>query len=294
MDQHPARDADKAHAERVILSRQMLTAQEVSVMLATEDVSAPTHWCFEEQQHLIVVHLGGNLRHMESVFSRGPSSVLLPSIGDIWTIPAGCRYAALAQGDRVRFAAFRLPVDLLGGGTLEPRVCHRDRFLHEASARAATLAARNDDLGRMALAALLEALRYHLADAFLGAPRQAGQPTGEVRRLSARQKQELTDHIDASMHERLDVDGLARIARVPPARLVREFKATFGATPWQYVLRARLARARRLLETGSASITDISLTTGFSSPSHLATSFRKHFGLSPQAYRLARQREEPT
>jgi len=285
MDQQSAGQDGRALSERVILSGQLFAARDLSVLLATEDVRAPTDWCFEEAHHTIVVHLAGTLGHMESWFSRGPSSAALPSIGDIWAIPAGCRYEALAQGRRVSFAEFRVPVDLLGGGDLSARIGHRDPFLHQASVRAAVLAERDDDLGRMALAALLEAVRYHIADAFLGQSRHSAGVTEDRRRFSDRQKKRLVDYIAASMHEPMDANGLAAAAGVSATRLLEGFKASFGTTPWQYVLRARLAEARRLLATGDDSVTTISVATGFSSPSHLATSFRKHFGLSPAAFR---------
>jgi len=287
MDQQSPRKADRTPGERVIVDRRLFAAQDLSVLLATEDVRAPTDWCLEEAQHTVVVHLAGTLERMESWFSRGPSSTALPSIGDIWAIPAGCRYAALAQGDHVRFAEFRVPVGLLGGGELSAQVGHRDPFLYQASVRTAALAQRDDDLGRMALASLLEALRYHFADAFLGRSQRPIGATQDRRQFSDRQKQRLVDYIAASMHEPMGAAGLAAAAGVSAIRLSEGFKASFGTTPWQYVLRARLAEARRLLEAGDDSVTAISAATGFSSPSHLATSFRKHFGLSPAAFRRA-------
>ena len=285
MGPQSVRRGDGAPGGRVIVNRQLVAAQDLSVVLATEDVRAPTDWCLEEVHHTVVVHLAGNLKRMESVFSRGPSSDVLPSIGDIWAIPAGCKYAALAQGEHVSFAEIRVPVELLGGGELLARVAHRDPFLSQASARAAALAQRDDDLGRMALTSLLEAMRYHIADAFLGKPRRRAGATEGRRRFSDRQKQRLVDYIAATMHEPLGVGDLAAATGVTATRLLEGFKASFGTTPWQYVLRARLAEARRLLDTGDDSVTAISVATGFSSPSHLATSFRTHFGLSPAAFR---------
>lgn len=283
--QQPVKAVNAPPGERVFVSRQLLAANGMSVLCATEDIRAPTHWRIEAPHHTLVVHLAGSLRHLESHFARGPSSAARPSIGDIWAIPAGCAYAALAWGDRVRFLEFRVPAGLLGGGPLTPRIGHRDPFLYQASVRAAALAARGDDLGRMALAALLEALRHHIADAFLRVPQASTDPSAGRQRFSERQKRRLLDFIAASLATPMGVADMAAATGVSATRLVERFKASFGTTPWQYVLRARLAEGRRLLETDAASITQISILSGFASPSHFATAFRKHVGVTPQEYR---------
>lgn len=296
MNIHPApglfrHDAARPASERVIVRRQRVASDDLSAQLVTEDVSAPTDWSFVEDAHTLVVHLAGRLSSMESVFSAGPSTDLLPQVGDIWTIPAGCRYAAKAQGATVRFAEFRVPAELLGGGDMAARVGHRDGFLHHASARVMRLAQRDDDLGRMALQSLLAAIRLHIADAYLRPHANAapGRRVNRARRFSDRQRQRLAQYIEASMHEAIRVEALAQVAGVSVAHLMDGFKASFGTTPWQYVLRARVAEGRRLLEVTDLSITSIAVAVGFSSPSHFASAFGRHVGASPGAYRRERR-----
>ena len=283
-------DGQRPLSERMIVQRKLVETQDLAVLAATEDVSAPTDWAFEEAHHTIVVHLAGQLERMESVFSRGPSSAQLPRVGDIWKIPAGSRYAALARGDRVQFVEFRVPTELLGGGDLAAAVGFRDPFLHQAAVRAAALSERDDDMARMALHALMEALRYHFADAYLGSrQRQDPLPPERLHRFSERQRQCLVDYIAATMHEQITVEGLAAMLGIPVARLADGFRASFRTTPWQYVMRARLAEAQRLLAHTSLSVTSISAATGFASPSHFATAFGRLVGVSPSVYRRAQR-----
>lgn len=291
MDLSQVWDRDRPLMDRVVVERRTIRASDLSLVLATESVARPTDWCFEESHHTVVVHLAGQLKRMESVFAVGPSTDALPAVGDIWAIPAGCRYAALAQGEHVRFAEFSVPVELLGGGDLAARVGHRDPFLHHASARAAALAVRDDDLGAMALQSLLEALRYHLADTYLGSRRHGGEssPPAAGRRFSTRQRERLVEYIVASMHEPLTTQQMAAAVGLSVPHLVQGFKASFGTTPWQYVLRLRLSEARRLLEVSDATVTAIAATVGFATPSHFATSFGRHFGVTPAAYRRAQR-----
>jgi AraC-like DNA-binding protein len=53
----------------------------------------------------------------------------------------------------------------------------------------------------------------------------------------------------------------------------------------------RLERAAQDLRYSRKSITDISLDCGFSQPQHLATAFRRKFGLTPTAFRQSTARQ---
>ena len=70
----------------------------------------------------------------------------------------------------------------------------------------------------------------------------------------------------------------------------RAFKAQYGMTFSQYLMRYRIGRACRLLRSGSHSATTAGLAVGFSDSSHFARAFRKLLGLSPSSYQ---RREKP-
>ncbi|WP_027366413.1 AraC family transcriptional regulator [Desulfocurvibacter africanus] len=82
------------------------------------------------------------------------------------------------------------------------------------------------------------------------------------------------------------LDELAQAARVSPSALVRGFARRFGLTPHAYLVRARLKRARMLLDQGVPQ-SEAAATTGFFDQSHFANAFRKYYGLSPGRYRAA-------
>ncbi len=65
----------------------------------------------------------------------------------------------------------------------------------------------------------------------------------------------------------------------------RLFKKATGLPPSHYFIRQRVARAQRLLQETEASIIEIGLSVGYSSPSHFAQIFRRETGLSPSDYR---------
>ncbi len=66
------------------------------------------------------------------------------------------------------------------------------------------------------------------------------------------------------------------------------FKETYGITPHQYILQARMNHAKQLLEEKSASITAISEACGFSSVYHFCRSFKQQTGMTPKDFEKKR------
>jgi AraC-like DNA-binding protein len=90
---------------------------------------------------------------------------------------------------------------------------------------------------------------------------------------------------DERYFEPLDVDDLARAARLSRAHFSREFRRAFGEPPHSYLLTRRLERAAALLRTTDRSVADICFSVGLQSVGSFTTSFTRTFGLSPTAYR---------
>jgi AraC-like DNA-binding protein len=95
------------------------------------------------------------------------------------------------------------------------------------------------------------------------------------------------DLVDSRYAEPLDLQELARAAHVSPRHFSRSFRRTFGETPYQYLLTRRLERARHLLRTSELRVSEICFAVGFTSVGSFTTTFRRHVGVSPTAYRRA-------
>jgi AraC-like DNA-binding protein len=93
------------------------------------------------------------------------------------------------------------------------------------------------------------------------------------------------DLADERYFEPLDVDDLARAARLSRAHFSREFRRAFGEPPHSYLLTRRLERAAALLRTTDRSVADICFSVGLQSVGSFTTSFTRTFGVSPTAYR---------
>ena len=85
-------------------------------------------------------------------------------------------------------------------------------------------------------------------------------------------------------HEVQVVDLAARVG-MSPRTFARRFTAAAGETPLAYLHRMRIDAAKRLLETRSKSIADVSRAVGYEDVSFFRTLFKRYTGAPPRAYR---------
>ena len=81
------------------------------------------------------------------------------------------------------------------------------------------------------------------------------------------------------------VEEAARAAALSPYHFIRLFKATFGCTPHQVLVEARLQRAKQLLHADDLSVTQVCMEVGFASLGSFSSLFTRRVGVSPAAYR---------
>lgn len=91
-------------------------------------------------------------------------------------------------------------------------------------------------------------------------------------------------HIHAHYAEPLTRDQIARHVSVSPDHLSDCFHQEMGITPMTYLNRYRIAQARRLLDEGRRSITQVALEVGFSDSAHFSRVFHREVGISPRSY----------
>jgi len=91
--------------------------------------------------------------------------------------------------------------------------------------------------------------------------------------------------ISRNLASDITIELLADISAMSRSEFSRRFKQTVGISPYQYVLRARLAEAKRLLRNTDWHLVDIALIVGFNSQSHFASSFKRALGITPLDYR---------
>jgi AraC-like DNA-binding protein len=93
------------------------------------------------------------------------------------------------------------------------------------------------------------------------------------------------DLIDREYALPLDVAALARVALMSTAHFARQFRATYGETPYSYLMTRRIERAKALLRLGDLSVTEVCMAVGCSSLGSFSARFTQLVGETPTAYR---------
>jgi AraC-like DNA-binding protein len=93
--------------------------------------------------------------------------------------------------------------------------------------------------------------------------------------------------IDEHAAEEIDLEAMAGRAALSPYHFLRIFRMVLGVTPHQFLLRARLRRAARLLSESALPVTEVALESGFADLSNFVRTFHRAAGISPGGFRKA-------
>jgi AraC-like DNA-binding protein/FixJ family two-component response regulator len=93
------------------------------------------------------------------------------------------------------------------------------------------------------------------------------------------------DHVAQHYHERVTASAAARTCGLDRFEFSKKFRAAFGMTFREYLLRARVNEACRFLASGSLSVTGVAYSVGFNDGSHFARIFKRFTGVLPSGYR---------
>ena len=218
-------------------------------------------------------------------------------VGQMNLIPAGqeCKHSLSGRSDVL---IVHLQPDLVGelyheiydrdpsNLVLIPRLAYPDESVNrlcsllmaEAESGSSDAALMAETLGR---ALSVHLLRHH---SNVSTPRPESKcsiPSGRLRKV--------TDYMRTHMDENLCGAELAQLIGLSQSQFARAFRAATGLPPHRYLLGLRIERAKHLLERTEAAIIDIASKCGFEQPSHFATMFRQHVGMSPRCWRASRR-----
>jgi transcriptional regulator GlxA family with amidase domain len=93
--------------------------------------------------------------------------------------------------------------------------------------------------------------------------------------------------IEQNLQRDLALPLIARHAAMSTRTLSRRFREQVGATPAQWITRARIRRAQRLLETTELAVETVAEEAGFGSAAVMREHFGQIVGTTPLAYRRA-------
>ena len=95
----------------------------------------------------------------------------------------------------------------------------------------------------------------------------------------------LNDIINAHLSEPpIGINELSEMMQISRSSLFRKMKALTGVSPNEYVIIYKLNKSVELLREDRLTISEISYSLGFSSPSHFSNTFKNRFGVSPRNF----------
>jgi len=227
---------------------------------------------------LIVVHRSGPV---QTTFASGGhvTSRCIPK-GSIFFLPAGhaCEVGLHGALDTLHIY---LRANLVSVHNVTPLLVERDvviQHLAQAVEQAVCENVSSSDL-------FIEPIARALADRVSAISRSsepwqvqtAGLPDYELRRLN--------DFIEANLEGEITLAAMVSACGIGAKSFVRAFAATTGKSPYQYVIAARVERAKRLIEQDQEGLAEIALRCGFSHQEHLTRAFRRLTGQTPGRYR---------
>jgi AraC family transcriptional regulator len=264
---------------------------DVHIRVVEEHIGFGSDWSHREDDHVIIAHLDGRIRDIETCVEGIGAPVGPLSAGNVSLIPARRSYHAQAHGGLVRYATVRVAPralqqsigeDMIAGGMV--RLVHGDPFLYGAVQRLAGLAARTDDVSHMVAHSVSHAALHHLHDTY-GADGRGAVVDRDVPLLTVSAATLLQQFVREHLAGPITLPRLAALVGLSAHQLLIAFRQRFGTTPAQYVIAERLCRARWLLANTRCDISTIALATGFASHGHLTTTFRRHIGVTPREFR---------
>lgn len=113
---------------------------------------------------------------------------------------------------------------------------------------------------------------------------------GERRDIGADLKfARLLSLIDREPERPLTLGEMAESAAMSERSFLRHFREATGSSPADFLIRARIRKARSLLDAGdpNLSITEIAFRCGFNDSNYFARQFRRVTGTSPRNYRTS-------
>ena len=105
--------------------------------------------------------------------------------------------------------------------------------------------------------------------------------------LSQRKLQQAVNYIQDNLAEDISLQAIATEMNMSRYHFCRLFKKSTGITPYQYLIKSRIERAKELLSRKHKSIADVALQVGFTNQSHFTKHFKRLVGTAPKQFSIS-------
>jgi AraC family transcriptional regulator len=91
--------------------------------------------------------------------------------------------------------------------------------------------------------------------------------------------------VEENIQDPIRIADLASVAGLSTSYFTRAFRAEIGQTPYAWILGLRVERAKVLIRSSRLGLSEIAVSAGFASQSHMTETFRRRTGLPPGRWR---------
>jgi AraC family transcriptional regulator len=137
--------------------------------------------------------------------------------------------------------------------------------------------------GRLYLDSVLQALAVLLLQSRSTMPRLFRPYRGG---LAPTKLKRVLEYVDSNLDQEISLANLAEAAGLSAAHLCNAFRHSTGKSPHQFVMHARIERAKELLRGSGLRVIDVAIASGFKNPQHFARVFRSACHLTPTQYKM--------
>jgi AraC family transcriptional regulator len=136
--------------------------------------------------------------------------------------------------------------------------------------------------GPLMAESLATILTVHLIRHTTGAHRLPASAGGV---LPHRKLRTVVEYIMENLEGTPTLEQMAAVAHLSPYHFARQFKASTGLAPHQYLISRRIERAQHLLRAdGELGLAEVALRVGFSDQSHFSRHFKRILGVTPRQF----------
>ncbi len=203
--------------------------------------------------------------------------------GEGWVFPGSAEGTCIWNGrndfvtitlPKSGFDALNVPTGAVGqmsAGQLDPLTVALVMQIHQSDSDDAVSAIYRDTMAG--------ALTAHLSHNFIRQPVLTASTLDDARFKRAQ------IYISEHLASPISLEHMASEAGMSPFHFARAFKAKTGLAPHQFLVAARIDRAKSLLSSTGISIAEIAAQVGWENPSKFAAQFKKHVGATPGQWR---------
>jgi AraC family transcriptional regulator len=139
--------------------------------------------------------------------------------------------------------------------------------------------------GPLMVEALAIVLSVHLIRHITGSHRLPASADGVLPRWKLHT---VIEYIMENLEGSPTLEQMAAVADLSHYHFARQFKATTGLAPHQYVIARRVERAQHLLRRdGKLDLAEVALRVGFAHQSHFSFHFKRIVGVTPGQFRIS-------